>query len=87
MMVAHHRSPTHTEGTDSMPRTSSPASRMAEVADAAEGLIHLINEASRATANHGADSPEAHAAWSRVEDRGAIIHRRSRILAGKSRGG
>lgn len=67
-----------------MPRPSKTAAqRASDVIDATNKLSALVAHA--AIQIHG--SPQAHAAWDAVEQHGAIIHRQSRILAGKSRGG
>jgi hypothetical protein len=71
-----------------MPRKSkTPAARAADVRAAHGKLRVLIAHAEDAAERHGWDSPEAHNAWAAVEEHGATIHRQSRLLAGKSRGG
>lgn len=61
--------------------------RITKIDIAVEGLDSLIASAHIATLTHGPESIQAHAAWERVEQRGATIHRQARRLAGKKRGG
>jgi hypothetical protein len=71
-----------------MPRSATPApSRAASVRQAADSLPAAIALAVRESETHGYDSQEARAAWESVEHYGATVHRQSRLLAGKSRGG
>lgn len=67
--------------------TTTDHRRITEVANAHAALPDAFAEASRMTAVHGVDSPEAREAWAEVEGIGAVIHRRARLLAGKPRGG
>ena len=70
-----------------MARTTSPEARAHKITEAAELLPNLLEAAAQTTLSHGYSSPEALAAWAAVEEAGATIHRQSRLLAGKSRGG
>jgi hypothetical protein len=71
-----------------MPRPAkSPVSRFADVKIALDKLPALLLAAAAAVDAHGYDSPQARAAFDAVEIEGATVHRQSRILAGKSRGG
>jgi hypothetical protein len=60
--------------------------RTAKVDDALAALPTAIADAKRVEKS-GAAEAEIHAAWEVVEMLGATVHRQSRILAGKSRGG
>lgn len=64
-----------------------PDARAAEVVAAVGALPALVQAALDALADHGADDPRTHAAWAAVEAEGATVHRRSRFLAGKGKGG
>ena len=67
-----------------MPRPAKTAAqRAADVKAAADALPAALAAAMAATG----DADATRAAWDRVEVLGATIHRQSRILAGKSRGG
>lgn len=66
---------------------TAPIDRAEKIFAATRGLTSAIQTASDALADYGADDPRTHAAWEAVEARGAIIHRQSRLLAGKSKGG
>lgn len=66
---------------------TTPQTRTVKVLDAAAKLQAAIDDAIDVTRHCGHGSPQAFAAWAAVEDIGATIHRQSRILAGKSRGG
>jgi C4-type Zn-finger protein len=68
-------------------RQTDPAKRAESVVDAAEGLVALVTHAAVQLVAHGATDERTLAAWEAVERRGAIIHRQSRLLAGKSKGG
>lgn len=71
-----------------MPRTAmSPAARAANVRSAFDALRPLVEHAENVSAVKGHDHPDAIRAWECVEVHGATIHRQSRLLAGKSRGG
>ena len=65
----------------------SRSTRRANVATAARDLPALLVAAECASSDYGDDDPRTLAAWERVETVGATVHRQSRILAGKSRGG
>lgn len=51
-----------------------------ELADSIEHAVNMLSE-------HGPDWHLTLAAWERVERAGATVHRQSRLLAGKSKGG
>lgn len=71
-----------------MPRPAkTPQSRRLDVLTAINALDKAFAAAQHASDQHGYDSPQARAAWDAVEVHGATVHRQSRILAGKSRGG
>jgi hypothetical protein len=71
-----------------MPRPAkTPQQRAADVAAAAAKLAALVQDAQSKSAALGWDSGPARDAWDAVEQAGAIVHRQSRILSGKSRGG
>lgn len=66
-----------------MPRKSmTRAERIARVKSAAAML-----DAALAAAEAAEDTPDALATWAAVEEIGATVHRQSRLLAGKSKGG
>jgi hypothetical protein len=65
----------------------SPSDRMVKVAAARAELDAAMQAAADAAAQHGDTDARTLAAWEAVENIGATIHRQSRILAGKSRGG
>lgn len=68
-----------------MPRpTMTRAERVARVESAASMLADALEAAQAAEQR---DPSTALAAWEAVEEIGATIHRQSRLLAGKSRGG
>lgn len=72
------------------PRTKSPEDRIADVSDAIDALPVALLRAMEAHIRAERDRRKesaALAAWEEVERLGAIVHRQSRILAGKSRGG
>lgn len=62
-------------------------SRATDVEAALEQLPILFREALACEALHGPDEPTTLEHWARVEEQGATIHRQSRILAGKGKGG
>jgi hypothetical protein len=67
-----------------MPRPKlAPAERIASVVYALDSLPTLVARASALPQG----TPEALRAWEAVEVHGATIHRQSRLLAGKSKGG
>lgn len=66
---------------------TTPAQRAASVNTAADALPQTIARAVRVSMEHGWSHPDALAAWAVVETHGATIHRQSRLLAGKSKGG
>lgn len=57
----------------------SPSDRVAKVQEAAKALPAALRAAKA--------DPENQALWAAVEQLGATIHRQSRLLAGKPRGG
>lgn len=70
-----------------MPRPAkSPQSRAADVRAAAAALSAALAAVAAAESN-GSDPIAVQRCWDAVEVIGATIHRQSRILAGKSRGG
>lgn len=64
-----------------------PATRSQNVNVAAADLPAALKRAMHQSDTFGHGSPEALKAWEVVETLGATVHRQSRILAGKSRGG
>lgn len=70
-----------------MPKIQTPASRAALVADAAKHLAGLVNVAQDWSRREGPTGPNTVAAWEAVERQGATVHRQSRFLAGKGKGG
>jgi hypothetical protein len=64
-----------------------PKSRADDVAAAYSALASALHGAEVATASYGPDDQRTRDAWALLEAHGATIHRQSRILAGKSRGG
>jgi hypothetical protein len=65
--------------TDPSPRPGSRAARAAQVAEAVKQLPAALRAAQA--------DPENEALWEAVEQLGAVVHRRARLLAGKARGG
>lgn len=61
--------------------------RRIKTAAAVEQLPELLRAALTAEQNGGPDDPATLAAWEAVEKAGATVHRQSRLLAGKSKGG
>lgn len=71
-----------------MPRpVTTPAQRAANVAVAVANVERLAIDATAALAAYGPADPRTIKAWEAVEVHGATIHRQSRLLAGKSKGG
>lgn len=71
-----------------MPRpTMTRADRARNVSTAASDIGALIERAKNIEAQNGPTDSAALRAWEAVEVAGATIHRQSRLLAGKSRGG
>lgn len=64
-------------------RAVTPSERIANIKIAAAALDNLITRAVALPQG----TPEAFAAWDAVEVHGATIHRQSRLLAGKAKGG
>lgn len=65
----------------------SPTERFASVKVAYDALPVALTAAATALDDYGPDDPRTLRAWEVVETHGATIHRQSRLLAGKSRGG
>ena len=71
-----------------MARPATPRStRVQNVAIAASNIVAQIERAIALEAQYGPTNAQAVAAWELVEVNGATIHRQSRLLAGKSKGG
>lgn len=71
-----------------MPRpVMTPTARFVAVKIAADALPDALLAADLAMSAHGANDPRTRRAWELVELHGATIHRQSRLLAGKSKGG
>lgn len=66
---------------------TTPAQRAASVNLAVVNLPAVCQAATAALATYGASDPRSIAAWEEVEKLGATVHRQSRLLAGKSKGG
>lgn len=66
---------------------TTPAQRASNVALASTKVEALTKAAIVALSTYGASDARTRAAWDAVEVQGAIIHRQSRLLAGKSKGG
>lgn len=64
-----------------------PQQRATRVVDAINELTNSVNAAAAALLANGPSHTDTLAAWERVEKAGAIVHRQSRLLAGKSKGG
>lgn len=60
--------------------------RIQKVRDAQTALRTAVKKATEIETS-GASESEIHAAWAEVETLGAVVHRQSRLLAGKPRGG
>jgi hypothetical protein len=61
--------------------------RAADVKTAAAEMRKALTTALASMADADATEAERHALWAEVERHGATIHRQSRLLAGKSKGG
>lgn len=71
-----------------MPRKPlTPHDRAANVAQAADDLMPALRAAIAAQHDPNCSDAEKQRRWEIVETHGATIHRQSRLLAGKSRGG
>jgi hypothetical protein len=71
-----------------MPRPAKTrAERAADIVAAASALPALVARAQDTEREHGATDPRTIRAWENVEVNGATVHRQSRPLAGKSKGG
>jgi hypothetical protein len=64
-----------------------PTARFAAIKIAADALPDALLAAAAAMDAHGPTDPRTLRAWELVEVHGATIHRQSRLLAGKSKGG
>jgi hypothetical protein len=64
-----------------------PEQRAQRVQEAIVALADSIQDATNQLEAHGPTAPVTLAAWERVEQSGAVVHRQSRLLAGKSKGG
>ena len=64
-----------------------PEQRAEKVRQAIVALADDINAAVECLTVHGPSALDTLAAWERVERSGATVHRQSRLLAGKSKGG
>jgi hypothetical protein len=65
----------------------SPATRAANVNAAVADLQRVTIDATAALAAYGPADTRTLRAWEIVEAHGATVHRNSRLLAGKSKGG
>jgi hypothetical protein len=70
-----------------MANVKTPQSRRAAVAAAVAQLGELTQLAISSSELFGDDHADTLAAWDAVEVQGGIVHRQSRLLAGKTRGG
>lgn len=71
-----------------MPRpTKTPVQRATDVETAIGNLSACIARAKNALVQYGPTDARTISAWETVEQYGAIVHRQSRLLAGKSKGG
>lgn len=71
-----------------MPRPATTrAQRVENVQKAATAYPEAMAAAIKAEADHGPTDPRTLTAWDKAEQYGAILHRQSRLLAGKSKGG
>lgn len=67
--------------------TITPEQRAEKVREAILQLAEDVDKAAHSLAVHGPADEATLAAWERVEKAGATVHRQSRLLAGKSKGG
>jgi hypothetical protein len=71
-----------------MPRKPlTPTERAFKVQQAANALASAIQAAYAAMGDPNVSAQERAELWEAVEEHGATIHRQSRLLAGKSKGG
>jgi hypothetical protein len=71
-----------------MPRPAkTPEQRANDVMFAMDAAQRTFNVALAAQSDPNVTADERRQLWAAVEEHGATIHRQSRILAGKSRGG
>lgn len=71
-----------------MPRPAkTPAQRADDVRVAAKRLADAIETATLADRDPSCSAEVRRVCWADVEEYGATIHRQSRLLAGKSKGG
>lgn len=66
---------------------ASPTQRFATLKVAYDKLPDALMSAAKASDAYGSTDARTLAAWDNVEALSAVIHRQSRLLAGKSRGG
>jgi hypothetical protein len=64
-----------------------PEQRSEKVVGAITDLAESIDAAVSSLRTNGPEHPVTLACWERVEKAGATVHRQSRLLAGKSKGG
>lgn len=64
-----------------------PEQRAEKVRAAIAELAESIASAVESLKTNGASHPTTLSAWESVEKAGAVVHRQSRLLAGKSKGG
>lgn len=64
-----------------------PVQRAANVQTAVNNLPALVRNAQQYGGLYGMTDARTLAAWEAVETAGAVVHRQSRLLAGKSKGG
>lgn len=64
-----------------------PKQRSERVVAAITALADTINAAVAALQEYGPTDERTLRAWEAVEASGAVVHRQSRLLAGKSKGG
>lgn len=65
----------------------SPSQRADNVRRAVDALSATTAGALASLGAYGPTDPRTLAAWEQVEQHGAIVHRQSRLLAGKRKGG
>jgi hypothetical protein len=64
-----------------------PEQRAERVVSAISDLADNIEKATQSLTTNGPTHPVTLACWERVEQAGATVHRNSRLLAGKRKGG
>lgn len=71
-----------------MPRPAlTPTQRAEQVRKASDALAPALTAALAAQSDPNVSAAEQRELWEAVETHGATIHRQSRLLAGKSKGG